>query len=396
VSARSGRRLRRVAPGLCGAAALAAGLAAFAPTGRADRAEDLERLRAAIEQSRDRVADYERRQRSLFEAVESLDRAAAALGREVAAARGRAGVARAELQRVEAEAGKIEAQLRVTERAMSRRAVALYKAGDLAAVRMLFAAGGIREFLSRTSALRLLLARDGELLERHREQSAAFAGARERALEASVASEAAAAALLARERELAAERATKQQLIARLHDDRTRARAVLVELEKAARALEETLASLRDEPSAPRPALTGPAFASLRHALAPPVDAPIARGFGRVVDDEFFTQTFRNGVEYDAPFGLPVRAVASGDVRFAGWFRGFGRIVILDHGDGYFSVSGHLSEMAVAVGDRVGGGDLIGAVGDTGSLSGPQLYFEIRRGAEALDPRDWLRSGDSG
>jgi septal ring factor EnvC (AmiA/AmiB activator) len=83
-------------------------------------------------------------------------------------------------------------------------------------------------------------------------------------------------------------------------------------------------------------------------------------------------------------------------VRFAGWFRGFGRIVILDHGDDYFSVSGHLSEMAVAVGDRVGRGAVIGAVGDTGSLSGPQLYFEIRRGGEALDPREWLRSGNSG
>jgi septal ring factor EnvC (AmiA/AmiB activator) len=396
MSPRRGHRLRRCVPGLCRAAALVAGLIAFAPIGRADRSEDLERLRTAIEQSRDRVADYERRQRSLFEAVEALDRAAAALGREVAVARRLAGDARAELQRVEAEAAEALQRLRATERAMSRRAVALYKAGDLAAVRTLFAAGGVREFLSRTSALRLLLTRDAELLERHRAQSAALAAARARALEATEVSAAAAAALRERERELAAERAAKQRLVARLYVDRTRARAALVELEKAARALEETLANLRGTSVPAPPALTGPGFASLRHALAPPVDAPIARGFGRVVDDEFFTETFRNGVEYDASFGTPVRAVASGDVRFAGWFRGFGRIVILDHGDDYFSVSGHLSEMAVAVGDRVGRGAVIGAVGDTGSLSGPQLYFEIRRGGEALDPREWLRSGNSG
>jgi septal ring factor EnvC (AmiA/AmiB activator) len=86
--------------------------------------------------------------------------------------------------------------------------------------------------------------------------------------------------------------------------------------------------------------------------------------------------------------------VADADVRFAGWFRGFGRLVILDHGAEYFSVSGHLAEMSVAVGDRVARGGVIGAVGETGSLSGPKLYFEIRRGGEPLDPRDWLRPGD--
>jgi septal ring factor EnvC (AmiA/AmiB activator) len=328
--------------------------------------------------------------------VEALDRAAAALAREVRAARVRVTRSRAALQEVEAEAAEIERRLRATEQAMSRRAAALYKAGDLAGVRMLFSAGGIREFLARTSALRLLLARDAELLERHKIESASLAAARRRAREASEASEAAAASLRGRERELAAERSAKKRLVARLHTDRTRERAALVELEKAARALEETLRTLRDEPRVPQRETEGPSFASLQHALAPPVDAAIARGFGRVVDHEFFTETYRNGVEYHAPHGAPVRAVAHGRVRFADWFRGFGRLVILDHGDGYFSVSGHLSEMAVEVGDLVGPREVIGAVGDTGSLSGPRLYFEIRHGAVPLDPRDWLQPGDSG
>ena len=91
--------------------------------------------------------------------------------------------------------------------------------------------------------------------------------------------------------------------------------------------------------------------------------APVARGFGRVVDDEFRTETFRKGVDFAAAAGAPVRAVAPGEVRFAGWFRGYGRIVILDHGDGYFTVSGHLDAVDVAVGDMVGEGDDLGTVG---------------------------------
>ena len=392
----SGRSLPRVVTRRCVICALVVGFAGSAPPGHADRSADLERLRAVIEQSRERVAAYGREQRSLFEVVEALDRAAAALAREVRAARVRVTRSRAALQEVEAEALEIERRLRATEKAMSRRAVALYKVGDLAGVRMLFSAGGIREFLARTNAFRLLLMRDAELLERHRIESASLAAARRRAREASEVSEAAVASLRGRERDLAAERSAKKQLIARLYKDRTRERAALVELEKAARALEETLRTLRDEPRGPLPETEGPSFSSLQHALAPPVDAAIARGFGRVVDHEFFTETVRNGVEYQAPHGAPVRAVANGRVRFADWFRGFGRLVILDHGDGYFSVSGHLSEMAVEVGDLVGPGDVIGAVGDTGSLSGPRLYFEIRHGSVPLDPRDWLQPGDSG
>ena len=136
-------------------------------------------------------------------------------------------------------------------------------------------------------------------------------------------------------------------------------------------------------------------FASLRKQLTPPVVAPIARGFGRVVDRDYQTETLRSGVEYDAPAGARVGAVAAGVVRYAGWFRGYGRMVILDHGDSYFSVSAHLAEMQVEVGDDVERGAAIGEVGETGSLGGAKLYFEIRRGGEALDPADWLATGSA-
>ena len=83
----------------------------------------------------------------------------------------------------------------------------------------------------------------------------------------------------------------------------------------------------------------------------------------------------------------------SGEVRYAGWFRGYGKIVILDHGDGYFTVSGHLADIYVEVGDWVNLRDTLGTVGETGSLSGPSLYFEVREGGDPLDPVEWLAKG---
>jgi septal ring factor EnvC (AmiA/AmiB activator) len=358
----------------------------------ADRRADLEALRDAISESRDRVAGYEQQERGLLETVEALDRAAVLLARDVEQARRDARAARRALAEIQAEAEVLAGRLAATRRAMKARSVALYRAGELGALRLLFAADGLPEFLSRVSALRRLLGHDAELLARHREQSAALVAAEAQALESATRLAKAEEHLRERSGELEAERRRKSALVARLHSDRVRARAALVELEKAARALEETLENLGAESAPAHRESEGQPFLALRRRLAPPVDAPITRDFGRVVDSEFLTETFHAGVVFEAPLGTPVQSVAAGRVRFADWFRGYGRLVILDHGDGYFTVSGHLDALEVDVGDVLQPRQVIGTVGETGSLSGPRLYFEIRQGAQALDPRDWLQA----
>jgi septal ring factor EnvC (AmiA/AmiB activator) len=377
-----------------GRAAAALLLALAAPAlGEADpRAAELEALRRAIEQHRDRIEAFEREERGLLETLEETDRALEALGRDAADARREAADARAELARLEAEAARTEHRLARTRKALGARAVALYKAGELGPAAALFAATSLREALERAALLQRLLDQDRALLRRFREEQRALETAREAAAKASAARDAAVARFDRRADEIARERGGRQRVLAALRSDRRRERAALAELEAAARALEETLAALQQAPpGAPLPPSAVP-FPSLRGLLDPPVDAPLAARFGRVVD-EFGTETFRKGVEFAAPRGAPVRGVADGVVRFAGWFRGYGKIVILDHGGAWYTVSGHLDEVGVAVGDAVERGAPIGRAGDTGSLAGPQLYFEIRRGGEAVDPADWLRGG---
>jgi septal ring factor EnvC (AmiA/AmiB activator) len=245
-------------------------------------------------------------------------------------------------------------------------------------------------------ALRVLLGHDADLLARHHAESEALASAEARAREQLRVQSEAEQRLRERSHELEAERGEKRSLARRVHADRTSERAALVELEKAARALEETLARLGAEPSPERPPSPSGAFAGQKGRLAAPVPGRVAQAFGRVVDSDFGTETFRSGVVFEAALGTSVRAVAPAVVRFAGWFRGYGRLVILDHGDRYFTVSGHLGELAVEVGDAVEAGEEIGTVGDTGSLSGARLYFEIRQGSQPLDPGDWLASADPG
>jgi septal ring factor EnvC (AmiA/AmiB activator) len=107
-----------------------------------------------------------------------------------------------------------------------------------------------------------------------------------------------------------------------------------------------------------------------------------------------FKEKGQNGVEIKAPMGAEIRAVLPGKVLYADWFKGFGNIVIIDHGDHTFTVSGYCSELLKKSGDVVSQGEVIALVGSSGSLKGPCLYFEIRRHGKPQDPVEWLSNLD--
>lgn len=94
------------------------------------------------------------------------------------------------------------------------------------------------------------------------------------------------------------------------------------------------------------------------------------------------------GLEIGAPLGATVRAVFAGRVAFADRYGAYGRIVILDHGERYYTVSGNLASVDVRVGDEISAGERIGSVGDEGK--GPTLYFELRHGSQTIPPGPWL------
>lgn len=124
-----------------------------------------------------------------------------------------------------------------------------------------------------------------------------------------------------------------------------------------------------------------------RSGLPWPASGPVRLGFGQHTETAFGTATFHNGWDIAAAAGSPVAAVASGVVAYAAWLYGYGQVAILEHPGGYHTVHGHLSRLQVAAGQRVKQGDILGAVGDTGSLRGTVLYFEIRHRGLPQDPQ---------
>lgn len=177
--------------------------------------------------------------------------------------------------------------------------------------------------------------------------------------------------------------------------------AAAEELERTARAIRSLLAQLearrRQEAERARSQGRDPQpysgdFAKGQGALAWPLRGKVVGSFGNEVHPKWGTVTPNNGIDIEAAIGSPVRAVARGRVEYTSEDYGtYGQMIILNHGDGYFTLYGHLSAILVAVGTEVASGQEIARSGDSGSLKGPILHFEVRKGGSPLDPRQWLQ-----
>jgi septal ring factor EnvC (AmiA/AmiB activator) len=159
------------------------------------------------------------------------------------------------------------------------------------------------------------------------------------------------------------------------------------ELQQAQARLQDSLAGIAEESVGPTPVLPIRAFAG---ALDWPVRGPVTAGFGRAPSSRFGTSIVRNGIEIGTPEGTAVRAVHEGRVAFADPFSGFGRLVIVDHGQGVFSLYGHLQTVAVARGAHADAGSALGTTGRS-TTGADALYFELRVDGRPVDPLQWLK-----
>jgi len=126
-------------------------------------------------------------------------------------------------------------------------------------------------------------------------------------------------------------------------------------------------------------------YAMLKGKLRLPVQ-------GKVVS--LFKERGQNGIEIEAPTGAPVRAVLPGKVVYADWFKGFGNLMIIDHGDGIYTISGNCSRPGKKSGDTVSAGEVIGQIRSSESDGKSRLYFEIRHQGKPQDPMKWILNKD--
>ncbi|MBI3180897.1 MAG: peptidoglycan DD-metalloendopeptidase family protein [Myxococcales bacterium] len=336
----------------------------------------LEAERAALEAWRGQQKDI----LSFLDSMERLSRASAARVEAI-----RKDLWRAERLLSEAEAVEQLAQraLEARRARLSPRLWAMYRMSRADQAGMLLSARDFAQLIRRSRAMKALVRRDLEELERTLAASRFHRIARGQ-LEMLRRSARLRLSVLEREAALSEMRRAKfEELLASVQAEAVQSSRVVRELEVADRQLSAMLAEMKAAEGAS-------GFRALRGRLPFPARGLVEVGFGKVVNPKFNTVTVQKGIDLRAPAGTRVVSVAEGTVVFAGWLKGYGNLVIVDHGDGYHSLLAHLSRVEVEVGNEVEEGEEIGALGDTGSLKGAYLYFEIRHRGQAIDPAPWL------
>jgi murein hydrolase activator len=378
------RRLAGWPGGVRAAVVLALLVAVAAPAQRTD----LDRLRSDITQLRKRLDDVRQQAKSAERELEEADLELTIRTRELELA------AEDELRLQNEEKG-IETQIaalgpRIAEQKedLRKRLVALYRLGGLSYVRMLLALDNDSNPIEAVSMLSYLVSHDARAVRRFQETQNQLAvrhvALRERRRELQQAR----AEIEQRQRAVAVAVRQKQTLLARLRTEETGAAQQLATLEEKARRLQRLVDSLSTQKRGLDP-LTD--IRSVQGALAWPVQGAVFERFGRQRNPKFATFTINNGLKIEAVAGTPVRAVFQGTVLFSQWFKGYGNLVILDHGNRVFSLYGNLKLPNVRVGDRIETGQTIAGVGESEETASGHLYFEIRRDNQPEDPQKWLR-----
>lgn len=289
----------------------------------------------------------------------------------------------------QAELEQLRRQQAATEQQLKKRLVALYKVGQVGIARALLSSSGTPlELAEKYAFLSRIVRHDRQLMAEYRQQAADAELAvndlqQLRARQSAVAAQ-------RREEQAALNSAgeAKKQLLAGLRSDEAKLAAALDELRAKAARLAELVKRLETAKSQSYTA-KGVDFTAQKGRLPWPVAGKIRIGFGTTRHPELGTLIESNGLELAVPPQTPVKAVWAGRVLYASPLKGFGNLMVIDHGDKYYTLYAHAARFTQKVGDLVGPEDVIAYSGFEGRDS---VYFEIRQRGEPVDPLLWLSS----
>lgn len=366
----------------------------FGEGGPAETKQEFERIKREMKEKKKEIKRAQSREHSVLSALEKIDRDILAGSTEFANQRKRLAEAETAEREIETSSEKLGRELAEMKRVYAMRLRALYRMSR-SGTAVIDPSDGFDGVIKQVKYLRCIAERDrtiirdyGNALMRMRMQRADLAQKKEEILRRRRDVE-------AQKTELEAKRRQKSAILSAVRQQKGLQEQTLRELEEASASLWAMIGTDERERRsvAPRKPASGPheeGATGPRGRMPWPAEGPLLTRFGMQRHPQFGTMVFRRGIEIEVREGETVRAVEDGQVAYADWYRGYGKLVILDHGDGLYTLYGNLSKLDLKKGERVSRGQAIGLAGETGSLKGAKLYFEIRRKGEAEDPLLWL------
>ncbi|HEX6725912.1 MAG TPA: peptidoglycan DD-metalloendopeptidase family protein [Nitrospira sp.] len=351
----------------------------------------LEQLKDQIEEKRRQADEAGKKRDSILQGIQTLDE------RHMRYRQSHQEISRKlrkkdqEIEAINAQIARLREGVQIRQEAILARLRVQYMEGRFGHWKPLLAADSYGDFQRRLRYLSAVSARDYGLIETFKTDLTSMQ-------EAEGQREAARTGMVAYKRstekhleEIKAVKKEKKLYLAKLTQEKESNERVLQELERSASRIDSLLRELeqRRRAAAARPP-AGSLSKGVKGGLPWPAEGSVLTYFGRQKHPTFNTYVQRKGIEIRTLEGSAIHAVMPGTVVYADWLKGYGLVIILDHANGFFSLYAHASKILTSVGAQVASGQAIGETGDTGMTGENTLYFELREGAEPVDPLHWL------
>lgn len=308
------------------------------------------------------------------------------------------------IQHKEGEIATIQHQKEAIAEHIKKRLAAFYQTGEVGIVNALFSATDLGELLNLQEYVQALFQYDQKVLQGYREQITLLNKAKEELTAAKAELQGLISQVQDGETALLKSRKERDALLAQARTEQELYRQALKELEAAAAKLIQTINQARaleirntkknstgQQPMSARTGSPSTKFAAHRGQLQPPAPGQIIRVFGPY-KDQFGNQLHADGIDLSLAPDTDVTAMYGGRVIFADLMPGYGQLVIIDHGEQYYSLVSGLAALDVKKDEDVSTGDIIGLFGKSTGLVNPGLHLEIRHGSTPVDPLLWLDS----
>lgn len=350
-----------------------------------ERARDLERQ---INEQQSAIAGFSDKEQEIVSALHQTDLSLQQTRKQTDYIIAELETVTAEIKRLEKDIDALKAAVQEGREYAGKRLAALYKLSILGEMNLLASSTSFHDLMTQKAAIRKIIASDcrvvGALLARQKELAALLEARREHeARQVSLESDYRSA--IAR---LETENQNRRQILSEIRSRKENRLAALKYLTDAADRLDKTISALSREPRFKGKDIK--TFAGFKGLLKIPVNGRIVSGYGKYREPQSGAAHFRKGIVIKSERGAPIRAVFSGRTVFAGWLRGYGNVIIIDHGDSFHTVYAHAEDLFRSKGDAVEIGEVIATVGDSGALGGSALYFEVRHHGNSVDPMHWI------
>jgi septal ring factor EnvC (AmiA/AmiB activator) len=290
---------------------------------------------------------------------------------------------------------QLSEQINKNETYAHKRIVALYKLHQRGKLNVLASADTLYDVFQRKQALETILQQDNQTLMSLLKNQTELGQIRQKLLDQKTQKDALEKNLNVQIVNITRKQKKRGQMLRRIRNQKALTLAAIESQKNSARELNTTISGFKKENPGNRPysESAAQAFADLKGLLIMPVKGKIVAFFGPYTNARFKIVNFRSGINIRAERGEPIHAVYKGKTLYADWFQGYGNMIIIDHGNHYYTLYAHAEELFKKKGDLVDAGEVIATVGDTGSMDDPGLHFEVRHHGQPIDPVPWINQG---